>query len=131
MKKCYTSLTTYTIGVLVIAICCGTQVVSAQANSIRTDVTFNWADAQTTLNDPANLQSITISGVDYTTFVVPSAYEMTRLGPGGHSQNNIWMNGTRIVSGSDSPNWATGAITSRYNTCTVHPNIVLTMTARA
>src|SRR5680860_34641 len=110
MKKCYTSLTTYTIGVLVIAICCGTQVVSAQANSIRTDVTFNWADAQTTLNDPANLQSITISGVDYTTFVVPSAYEMTRLGPGGHSQNNIWMNGTRIVSGSDSPNWATGAM---------------------
>ncbi len=110
MKKCYTSFTTYTFCVLIMTICCGTQEISAQANSIRTDVTFNWADAQTSLNDPANLQSITISGVDYTTFVVPSAYEMTRLGPGGDSQNNIWMNGTRIVSGSNSPNWVTGAM---------------------
>ncbi len=110
MKKCYTSLPSYTICVLIIAICSGTQVVSAQANSIRTQVTFNWADAQTTVNDPANLQSISIDGVDYSTFVVPSAYEMTRLGPGGNSQNNIWMNGTPMVSGSDSPNWVNGAM---------------------
>ncbi len=112
MKKCYASLPNDIICVLIIAICSGTQMVSAQANSIRTQVVFNWADVQTTVNDPANLQSITIDGVDYSTFVVPSAYEMTRLGPGGDSQNNIWMNGARIVSGSNNPNWVTGAMAS-------------------
>lgn len=81
-----------------------------QANSIRTGVTFDWADTQTTLNDPATLQSITINGTAYTTFVVPTSYEMTGLGPGGHSQNNIWINGTRTTSGSDDPNWTTDAL---------------------
>ena len=81
-----------------------------QANAIRTGVNFNWADTQSTLNDPANLQSINIGGVDYTTFVVPSSYEMTRLGPGGDSQNNILLNGSSVISGSDDPNWVTGAL---------------------
>ena len=110
MKKSYPLRITYAICVLIVAFFYGTMAVSAQANSIRSGVTFNWADNQTSLSDPANLQSISISGVDYTTFVVPSSYEMTRLGPGGDSQNNIWMNGTRIISGSDSPNWVTGAM---------------------
>ena len=110
MNKCFTSITAYTKGFLILVIFYGTQFVTAQANSIRTDVTFNWADAQTTLNDPANLQSISINGVDYSTFVVPSSYEMTRLGPGGDGENNIWMNGTRIVAGSNSPNWVPGAL---------------------
>lgn len=83
MKSSYTSRTTNRICVLVIVLFCGTQVISAQANSLRTGVTFNWADNQTSLSDSANLQSVNIDGVDYTTFVVPSSYEMTRLGPGG------------------------------------------------
>lgn len=82
----------------------------SQASSIRTGVTFNWADTQTSLDDPATLQSITISGTDYTTFVVPSSYEMTRLGPGGHNQNNIWTNGTRTTNGSNDPNWVPDAL---------------------
>tara|TARA_B100001750_G_scaffold248623_1_gene282798 strand:+ start:4111 stop:7602 length:3492 start_codon:yes stop_codon:yes gene_type:complete len=86
------------------------QKIHAQANSIRNNVTFNWADTQAVLSDPANLQSITINGVDYNTFVVPSSYEMTRLGPGGDSQNNIWSNGSRIVDGSNSINWNTEAL---------------------
>ena len=111
MKKIYTTSSASSILlVLVILFFGSTQTVHAQANSIRTAVTFNWANTQSTLNDPANLQSITIYGVDYPTFVVPTTYEMTRLGPGGHSQNNIWMDGTQIISGSDDPNWLTGAL---------------------
>jgi len=110
MKKSYTSLTIYRIFVLVIVLFFCTQVISAQANSIRTGVNFNWADNQTSLSNPANLQSINIDGVDYTTFVVPSSYEMTRLGPGGHNQNNIWLNGTQVVADSDSPNWSNSAL---------------------
>ncbi len=82
----------------------------SQANSIRTGVTFNWADSQSTLSDSATIQSIDINGVDYNTFVVPSTYEMTRLGPGGHVENNIWSNGTRLIAGSDDPNWTSGAL---------------------
>lgn len=85
---------------------------NGQANSIRTGVNFNWADTQSTLSDPANLQSINIGGVDYTTFVVPSSYAMTRLGPGGDSQNNIWLNGTQVINGSDDPNWVSGALSA-------------------
>ncbi len=88
---------------------CSNQVHS-QANSIRTGVTFNWADNQATLNDPATLQSINIDGTDYTTFVVPTTYEMTRLGPGGHSGNNIWSNGVRTTVGSDDSNWTSDAL---------------------
>ncbi|MBM1107958.1 gliding motility-associated C-terminal domain-containing protein [Aurantibacter crassamenti] len=113
MKKTYSSiLVAFITPICVVVLLCFTQTLSAQANSIRTGVTFNWADSQTTVNDPANLQSINIDGVDYTTFVVPSTYEMTRLGPGGNSQNNIWLNGSQVVSGSDDPNWVSGAISA-------------------
>lgn len=81
-----------------------------QASSIRTGVTFNWADTQSSLDDPATLQSININGSDYTTFVVPTSYEMTRLGPGGHNENNIWTNGTRTTNGSNNPNWGADAL---------------------
>lgn len=93
-----------------VVFCCFIQSTHGQANSIRTGVTFNWADTQTNLSDPANLQSIDINGVGYTTFVVPSSYEMTRLGSGGDGQNNVWENGSRIISGSNDPNWAAGAL---------------------
>ncbi len=110
MKNNYNSIASITVSVLIIALFCFTQTVNSQANSIRTGVTFNWADNQTTLSDPANLQSININGADYTTFVVPSSYEMTRLGPGGQNQNNIWLNGTQLVAGSNSPNWSNDAL---------------------
>jgi len=93
-----------------IVVCGSMQTIHSQANSIRTDVIFNWADNQSVVSDPATLQSININGVDYNTFVVPSTYEMTRLGPGGHAENNIWSDGTLLVAGSDSPNWTSSAL---------------------
>ncbi|WP_425237998.1 Calx-beta domain-containing protein [Ulvibacterium sp.] len=80
------------------------------AQGISSGVTFNWADTQSTISDPANLESITINGTVYNTFVVPSSYELTRLGPGGHNGNNIWRNGTEILGSSGNVNWNTRAI---------------------
>ncbi|MDT0608430.1 Ig-like domain-containing protein, partial [Croceitalea rosinachiae] len=82
----------------------------SQANSIRTGATFNWADTQTNVSQPATLESIDINGTLYSSFVVPSNYEMTRLGPGGHGFNNIMQNGTQIVTSSNDPNWNTEAL---------------------
>ncbi|WP_394975682.1 Calx-beta domain-containing protein, partial [uncultured Croceitalea sp.] len=82
----------------------------AQANSVRTDVTFNWADTQTNLNNPATLESISVGGSVYTTFVVPSNYELTRLGPGGHNGNHIQLNGSQIVGASNATNWNVEAL---------------------
>ncbi len=111
MKDHYAPISITTVlAVFFVLILCPTQKINAQANSIRTGVTFNWADNQSTLNDPANLQSININGVDYTTFVVPTSYELTRLGPGGHNQNNIWLNGALTTPGSDNPNWPPEAL---------------------
>ncbi|MFD2585387.1 Calx-beta domain-containing protein, partial [Croceitalea marina] len=82
----------------------------AQANSIKSGVTFNWADTQTTFDDPATLSSISLNGSEYTSFVVPTSYELTRLGPAGHASNNIRRNGTEFVTGSAGANWANDAI---------------------
>jgi len=112
MKNNYVTTSITTVLTTLFIFLCSVSYLNAQANSIRTGVTFNWANSQSTLNDPANLQSISIGGVDYTTFVVPTSYELTRLGPGGHSQNNIWRDGIRIISGSDDPNWDTGALSA-------------------
>ncbi|WP_350293889.1 Calx-beta domain-containing protein, partial [uncultured Croceitalea sp.] len=78
---------------------------AAQANSVRTGVTFNWADTQTNLSDPATLESIEIGGASYNTFVVPSNYELTRLGLGGHNGNHILQNGFQIANSSSLANW--------------------------
>jgi hypothetical protein len=80
------------------------------AQGISSGVTFNWSDTQTNLSDPATLDFIEIDGAIYNTFVVPSTYEMTRLGPGGHSGNRIWENGTQIVGASNASNWESEAI---------------------
>ncbi|NHF61367.1 T9SS type B sorting domain-containing protein [Flavobacteriaceae bacterium TP-CH-4] len=110
MTKTYSSIRSFLKAtVFCILFFCVAIAVNGQANSIRTGVTFNWADTQSTLNDPATLQSIDINGVDYNTFVVPSSYEMTRLGPGGHGGNNIRLNGTLALAGSDDPDWVTQA----------------------
>ncbi|MDY2586523.1 HYR-like domain-containing protein, partial [Winogradskyella aquimaris] len=80
-----------------------------QSPSIQTGVTFQWADTQSNNSDSATIQSITIDGTVYNTFVVPSSYEMTRLGPDGHNPNNIRLNGGVVVGNSSAANWATSA----------------------
>ncbi len=113
MKNYNTSISLATlVPFLCIIFFCSTKTLVGQANSIRSGVTFNWADTQINLSDPANLRSIDINGVGYTTFVVPSSYEMLRLGPGGHGQNNVWQNGSQTISGSDNPNWTDRALTA-------------------
>lgn len=82
-----------------------------QAPSIQTGVTFQWLEAsQTNGSQPATIESVTINGQVYSTFVVPSDYEMTRLGPNGHSKNYIIKEGSNVISGSDSPLWHTKAL---------------------
>ncbi|MDT0540981.1 Calx-beta domain-containing protein, partial [Croceitalea sp. P059] len=83
-----------------------------QANSIRTGATFNWADTQTNTSDPATLESIDINGTSYTSFAVPSTYEMTILGPSGHGSNHIMENGIQIVGSSNVPNWDADALSA-------------------
>ena len=68
--------------------------IGVQSPSIRTGVTFQWDDEQDTNNDgdiddtennrAASIKSITIDGNLYNNFAVPSGYQLTRLGPGGH-----------------------------------------------
>ncbi len=81
-----------------------------QSPSIRTGVTFQWSDVQDTNgngdvdnsenNRPATIESITVSGEQYNTFVVPSSYELTRLGPDGHTRNGIYENGNLLINSS-------------------------------
>ncbi|WP_426430274.1 gliding motility-associated C-terminal domain-containing protein [Winogradskyella sp. HB-48] len=80
-----------------------------QSPSIQTGVTFQWADTQSNNSDPATIQSITIDGTVYNTFVVPTSYELTRLGPNGHSQNRIRENGAFVGGNSNAANWVTNA----------------------
>ncbi|BFP39785.1 hypothetical protein FGF1_06300 [Flavobacteriaceae bacterium GF1] len=84
--------------------------INAQANSVRTGVTFTWADTQSNLSDPATIESIAIDGSVYSTFVVPSNYELTRLGPGGHGDNHINQDGSQIAGSSNSPTWNAQAL---------------------
>jgi gliding motility-associated-like protein len=86
-------------------------VISAQQSpSIQTGVSFQWANTQTNLNDPATIQSVTIDGTIYNTFVVPTSYELTRLGPDGHNPNRILLNGGNVGGNSSGLNWNTDAI---------------------
>ena len=86
--------------------------IAQQSPSIQTGVTFQWSDTQSNTNDPATIASVTINGVVYNTFVVPSSYEMTRLGPDGHSQNTILENGTTLANSSNVANWNTFALSA-------------------
>ena len=80
-----------------------------QSPSIQTGVTFQWDDTQNNNSDPATIKSVTIDGTVYNTFVVPSSYEMTRLGPDGHNPNNIRLNGSVVSGNSGAANWTTSA----------------------
>lgn len=81
-----------------------------QPQSIRDNVTFQWADTQTTNSDPATIKSITIDGDLFDNFTVPIGYELTRLGPDGHGPNNIRENGVFIETTSASPSWDASAL---------------------
>ncbi|MDC7998423.1 Ig-like domain-containing protein, partial [Gilvibacter sediminis] len=84
--------------------------IGTQSPSIRDGVTFQWSDEQDTdgngdinsteNNNPATIESITIGSTVYNTFAVPSAYQLTRLGPAGHDRNNIKLNGTEPIGTS-------------------------------
>ncbi|WP_396600972.1 HYR domain-containing protein [Algibacter sp. R77976] len=76
-----------------------------QSPSIQTGVTFQWLDTQANLSDPATIKSVTIDGTIYNTFVVPSDYELTRLGSGGHGPNKLIENGVNLATSSNDPNW--------------------------
>jgi len=80
--------------------------------SIQSGVTFNWSDNQTDKKDPATIESITVNGTLYYNFGVPTAYELTQLGPGGHDKNKIRLNGTVIETTSASPTWDASALTA-------------------
>lgn len=98
------------IGTLFIAFFFSGNHVFSQANSIRTGVTFNWTDTQTNVSESATLEYIDIDGAEYNTFVVPSSYELTRIGPLGHDGNNIQLNGVEILSNSNDINWDSKAL---------------------
>ena len=84
-----------------------------QSPSIRTGVTFQWSDNQNTgINNPATIESVTVNGDVYNTFVAPSSYEMTILGPSGNSPNMILENGNFLATTSSDPNWNTKALSA-------------------
>ncbi|WP_299361883.1 Ig-like domain-containing protein, partial [Winogradskyella sp.] len=85
-------------------------ILAQQSPSIQTGVTFQWEDTQASNNDPATIRSVTIDGTVYNTFVVPTSYEMTRLGPDGNGVNRILQNGATVENSSANPSWNTSAL---------------------
>ncbi|QCE43223.1 Ig-like domain-containing protein [Psychroserpens sp. NJDZ02] len=83
-----------------------------QSPSIQTGVTFQWSAAQPNNGSSAIIESITIDGLLYNTFVVPTSYEMTTLGPDGNGPNKIYENGATIASTSADPNWNNKALSA-------------------
>jgi len=81
-----------------------------QKTSVRTGVTFQWADTQTNNDDPATIESITIDGLIYQSFAVPSSYTMTRVGSLGHNKNKIIKNGNNVNTDSSDPDWNDDAL---------------------
>lgn len=79
----------------------------AQVNApyINTGVTFQWDGPQPNNNAAANIVSITINGDVFDLFAVPTAYEMTQLGPSGHGSNNIRRNGGVTCNNSGNACW--------------------------
>ncbi|MFS4484254.1 LamG-like jellyroll fold domain-containing protein [Hyunsoonleella sp. 2307UL5-6] len=92
--------------------CCYFFLGNAQTNapSIQTGVTFQWSDTQTAANQSATIQSVTVNGIVYLNFGLPTGYEMTQLGPNGHNSNNIIENNNSIENTSSSGTWASSAL---------------------
>ncbi|MDH7912674.1 gliding motility-associated C-terminal domain-containing protein [Winogradskyella sp. SYSU M77433] len=87
-------------------------ILAQQAPSIQSGVTFQWEDTQSSLSDPATIQSVTVNGTMYNTFVVPTSYEMTTLGPDGDYRNGIQLNGSDLGVNSSFASWNTDAISA-------------------
>ena len=85
-------------------------VAQTQKPSVTTGVTFQWADTQTTNNDPATLSSVTIDAEVFQNIAIPSSYAMTRLGPDGSNLNYIIQNGTILNNNSSNLSWNADAI---------------------
>ena len=83
--------------------------IGEQAESVRTGVTFQWFDDQDINNNgdiddnennrSATIESITVDSNVFNTFVVPSGYQLTRLGGNGNldarnNRNGIFLNRT-------------------------------------
>lgn len=81
-----------------------------QQPSIDAGVTFFWQAAQANNNSPSRIDSININGTSYNLFVVPTAYQMTQLGPGGNGSNSIVLNGTTVINNSGLATWPTFAL---------------------
>ncbi|WP_067149106.1 HYR-like domain-containing protein [Pseudotamlana agarivorans] len=79
---------------------------STQSPSIRTGVNFGWSTTHNT-----TIEKVTVNSTEYNTFVVPSSYELTTLGPNGNGANNIRKDGNEVV-GSSTPRdaWNTAAL---------------------
>ncbi|QVY63993.1 T9SS type A sorting domain-containing protein [Polaribacter sp. Q13] len=70
------------------------------ATSIKTGASFKWTVDQPTRKHPAIIESIIINGEEYDLFVAPSGYQLTELGPDGHSKNAINLNGAKQIKNS-------------------------------
>ncbi|WP_299100580.1 choice-of-anchor E domain-containing protein, partial [uncultured Winogradskyella sp.] len=87
--------------------------IAQQAPSIQTGVTFQWLEAtQPDGTYPATIESVTIDGQVYNSFVVPTDYEMTRVGHNGHSHNHIKENSATIFNDSSDPLWHNAALSA-------------------
>ncbi len=82
------------------------------APSIQSGVTFQWSDTQTAANHSATIQSVTVNGIVYLNFGLPTGYELTQLGPNGHNANRILDNGVTIENTSSSGTWTASALSA-------------------
>lgn len=89
-----------------------TFVYAQQQPSIQNNVIFNWTGPQPNNNDPAEIVSIEVNGNLFDLFVVPSTYQMTQLGPGGHGPNRIRENGAVVLTGSNNAAWNATALSA-------------------
>ncbi|KJD32694.1 hypothetical protein PW52_15140, partial [Tamlana sedimentorum] len=81
----------------------------AQAPSIQTGVTFQWSDTQVSNLNPATIESLTIDGTLYNTFVVPSSYDL-EIGTSNHATNQLIENGITKPFNSANPAWNAAAL---------------------
>ncbi|MEP3837221.1 MAG: LamG-like jellyroll fold domain-containing protein [Algibacter sp.] len=87
---------------------------SSQTNapSIQTGVSFQWSDTQAVASQPATIKSVTVNGIVYENYGLPVGYELTQLGPNGHSVNKIRKNGAYTETTSASSTWNASALAS-------------------
>jgi len=79
-----------------------TSYAQSNAQSIRTGASFEWSDTQSNTNQPATIESISVDGKTYNLFVVPTGYQLTQLGPDGHTRNHIKKNGANLHTSAGS-----------------------------